>query len=144
MNQFIVSFHSMAINRVIHDLIAAQYVAFLNSIRKRSILNRSPLDRNLHLVFATLRQPTEEVYQCKFEQNYYQHEHSFSHNHCVSKNSIEVVAKEFKVQLDKRSICCEDSGSGVAPNRETGMRENDEGEEVDDGLVEGFIRRYFN
>jgi hypothetical protein len=90
----------MPVDRMIDHLIAAQDVALLNSISKRHILNRCPLYRDIHLIFATFRQPSEKVYQSELQQYYPNHKNSFPYNNRVCEYSIQVVLKEFKVQLE--------------------------------------------
>ena len=87
-DKLIKSLQSMAIFRIIDQLIASQNVGLTEPLRKLRILHSSPLHRHLQLILAAVNEETDEIKNGEVEQNEQKDKSGLTQNDDVVKDSV--------------------------------------------------------
>ena len=129
----------MAVEGVIDQLVAAEDVGALDPVAEGLVLDGSPLDRHLQLVPAAApAQPPEEAYQGEVHHYHPQDERHLSQHYHVPEHAVDGVREGGDREREGHRLGSENACS-MAPDREEAVQQDYEGDDVDDGLVEGLV-----
>lgn len=108
-DQLVVGLQSMPVFGVVGQLVTTEDVGLVESFRKLSVLDRSPLHRHLQLILAAIHQESDEVEDSQVQKNDEDDQGRLSEDDGIVEDTIEVGLEDGHLEGDQRSIGREDS-----------------------------------